>query len=52
MNDENTGVSIPFNKKIESVNKSPLDELSEKDRGDETQRRYRHQHTVTAYYAF
>jgi hypothetical protein len=52
MNDEKTEISNPLYEKIESVNKSPLDVLSEKDRGDETQRRYRYQHTVTAYYAF
>lgn len=52
MNDEDAEVIIPLYEKKESVNKSPLDELSEKDRGDETQRRYRYQHTVTAYYAF
>ncbi|MBZ9688444.1 DUF4297 domain-containing protein [Clostridium estertheticum] len=32
--------------------RSPLTELSEKDCGDETQKRFRYQHTVSAYLAF
>ena len=43
---------IELNKEICEVTRSPLLELSEKDCGDETQRRFRYQHTVAAYFAF
>lgn len=41
-----------FSKETLDVTRSPLSELSEKDHGDETQKRFRYQHTVSAYFAF